>query len=397
AALIATTARWEVPFGSAVVFVALMWASSLSVINLHSMLVVMAYPVIMVCALKYDPGATALISAIGSLSVQEIRILRENNDEWHFALKLLGNRGVSALCAYAASAAFHFFWPHPYMAFGDLGFLGAAASSGVAWMAAASLIMNIGIILSRPQLKLTIDPTVALTAVTAIAPSVIMGLMATALFEHGGLIPFVLAEWFFIANKNFTQRALIKKENAEQINIAFARIIDSKDHYTGGHSERVARLARTLAEAARLPKAEVEEIEYVARLHDVGKVNLPDSVLTKNNLLSPDEYEMVKKHPAWGADLIRGMQRIYGDKHYRAILEHHERYDGLGYPDGKKGVEISLWGRILAICDAYDAMTTDRPYKPALAADEARRELENCAGSQFDPELVQLFVSKVLA
>jgi HD-GYP domain-containing protein (c-di-GMP phosphodiesterase class II) len=213
--------------------------------------------------------------------------------------------------------------------------------------------------------------------------------------EYGGIILFALAQFFFISNKNYTQRALIAKDNAEQINMALARIIDSKDHYTGGHSERVALLARQLAEACRLRKSDVERIEYIARLHDVGKVNLPDQILSKPGHLTVDEFDEVKRHPEWGAELIRGMANIYGDRDYRAILEHHERYDGTGYPGGKKGPEISLWARILAICDAYDAMTSERVYRSALSTDEARIELKHNSGTQFDPKLVDLFLSSV--
>jgi HD-GYP domain-containing protein (c-di-GMP phosphodiesterase class II) len=259
----------------------------------------------------------------------------------------------------------------------------------------SGVIINFQILLSEPKFEVKIDPAVIIGSSRSLVPSVIMGLMAMAMYEYGGLILFTLAQLFFISNKNYTQRALVDKENAEQINLALARIIDSKDHYTGGHSERVAILARQLAEACRLPGADVDRIEYIARLHDVGKVNLPDEILSKPGRLTGEEYDAVKRHPEWGAELIRGMERIYSDRDYRAILEHHERYDGAGYPYGKKGEEISLWGRILAICDAYDAMTSERVYREALPVEAARFELKRNSGTQFDPELVDLFLSNV--
>ena len=165
--------------------------------------------------------------------------------------------------------------------------------------------------------------------------------------------PFAVTQAFFIYNKHYTQWAMVQKENSEQINLALARIIDSKDHYTAGHSERVAELARRLAEHCRLPRADVERLEYIARLHDLGKINVPNEILTKPSALTPSEFDAVKMHSEWGAELIRGMDKIYSERDYRAILEHHERYDGAGYPLGKKGTEISLWARILCICDAW--------------------------------------------
>jgi HD superfamily phosphodiesterase len=387
--------EWDMPLGSALAFIGLLWASSLSVINLRNTVVLMLLPIMMTPVVKYNPGATAVIAAIGSVSIQEIRILRENNSPYLFILKVLGNRASIMLCALLSGLVFHSLWPAATVDFGDVRFLAAFAIAGLSWVMLSGVIINFQILLSEPKFEAKIDPAVIIGSSRSLVPSVIMGLMAMAMYEYGGLILFTLAQLFFISNKNYTQRALVDKENAEQINLALARIIDSKDHYTGGHSERVAILARQLAEACRLPGADVDRIEYIARLHDVGKVNLPDEILSKPGRLTGEEYDAVKRHPEWGAELIRGMERIYSDRDYRAILEHHERYDGAGYPYGKKGEEISLWGRILAICDAYDAMTSERVYREALPVEAARFELKRNSGTQFDPELVDLFLSNV--
>ena len=392
---IAHTVRWEVPFASAIVFVSLLWASSLSVIVLRTTVVVMMLPVMMVCIAKFDAGASAILAMLGSISIQEFRIIRENNSPYLTGLKLLLNRAITALCAICAWFAFHAIWPGQDIALGSFRFVVAAAVSGLVWVIVSGIIVNFQILLSRPVLRFRIDPSIVLGSVSSTLPSVAMGLMAAAVYEFGGLLPFALAELFFISNKNYTQRALIQKENAEQINCALARIIDSKDHYTAGHSERVAQLASYLAEACNLSRGEIERIAYIARLHDLGKVNIPQEILTKPGDLTESEFAEVKKHPGWGAELIRGMDKIYNDRDYRAILDHHERYDGTGYPSGRKGNEISLWGRILAVCDAYDAMTSERVYRAAMTKDAAREELTRNAGTQFDPRLVQLFVSKV--
>jgi HD superfamily phosphodiesterase len=383
------------PVSSALVYAGLLWASSLSVINLRSTVVLMLLPIMMTSVVKYNPGVTAVVAALGSISIQEIRILKECNPPYLFVLKILGNRASIMMCALLAGSLFRWIWPSTTLDFGSVRFLAAFAIAGFSWAMLSGFIVNFQILLSKPRFKMRIDPGVIAGSTQSLIPSLIMGLMAAAMHEYGGIILFALAQFFFISNKNYTQRALIAKENAEQINMALARIIDSKDHYTGGHSERVALLARQLAEACRLRKSDVERIEYIARLHDVGKVNLPDQILSKPGHLTVDEFDEVKRHPEWGAELIRGMANIYGDRDYRAILEHHERYDGTGYPGGKKGPEISLWARILAICDAYDAMTSERVYRSALSTDEARIELKHNSGTQFDPKLVDLFLSSV--
>lgn len=386
---------WDMPVSSALVYAGLLWASSLSVINLRSTVVLMLLPIMMTSVVKYNPGVTAVVAALGSISIQEIRILKECNPPYLFVLKILGNRASIMMCALLAGSLFRWIWPSTTLDFGSVRFLAAFAIAGFSWAMLSGFIVNFQILLSKPRFKMRIDPGVIAGSTQSLIPSLIMGLMAAAMHEYGGIILFALAQFFFISNKNYTQRALIAKDNAEQINMALARIIDSKDHYTGGHSERVALLARQLAEACRLRKSDVERIEYIARLHDVGKVNLPDQILSKPGHLTVDEFDEVKRHPEWGAELIRGMANIYGDRDYRAILEHHERYDGTGYPGGKKGPEISLWARILAICDAYDAMTSERVYRSALSTDEARIELKHNSGTQFDPKLVDLFLSSV--
>jgi HD superfamily phosphodiesterase len=386
---------WDMPVSSALVYAGLLWASSLSVINLRSTVVLMLLPIMMTSVVKYNPGVTAVVAALGSISIQEIRILKECNPPYLFVLKILGNRASIMMCALLAGSLFRWIWPSTTLDFGSVRFLAAFAIAGFSWAMLSGFIVNFQILLSKPRFKMRIDPGMIAGSTQSLIPSLIMGLMAAAMHEYGGIILFALAQFFFISNKNYTQRALIAKENAEQINMALARIIDSKDHYTGGHSERVALLARQLAEACRLRKSDVERIEYIARLHDVGKVNLPDQILSKPGHLTVDEFDEVKRHPEWGAELIRGMANIYGDRDYRAILEHHERYDGTGYPGGKKGPEISLWARILAICDAYDAMTSERVYRSALSTDEARIELKHNSGTQFDPKLVDLFLSSV--
>src|SRR5919197_487912 len=177
----------------------------------------------------------------------------------------------------------------------------------------------------------------------------------------------------------------------EQTIFAFVRAIDARDPYTARHSEKVAAYAVQLVQALGLPATAVERIRLAGLMHDVGKVSLERSVLHKPGRLSDEEWEQVRAHPGMSAHIIGGVQRfaefLPGARH------HHERFDGQGYPDKLKGEEIPLDARVLAVADAYDAMTSDRSYRAALSHEEAMRRLEEGSGTQFDPVCVRAFAT----
>ncbi len=174
--------------------------------------------------------------------------------------------------------------------------------------------------------------------------------------------------------------------------LAFA--IDAKDHYTQGHSQKVASYASLLAESlaaeGRLTQAQVEEIRLAALLHDVGKVGIPESILNKSGPLDGEEWEIMKTHTQLGARILEPL-RVMGVLQ-RIIRHHHEFFDGSGYPEQLSGGQIPFGARIVAIADAYDTITSDRTYKKARLPEDALAELQRCGGAQFDPELVTLFV-----
>jgi len=152
-----------------------------------------------------------------------------------------------------------------------------------------------------------------------------------------------------------------------------AETIDLRDPYTAGHSRRVAAYSRVLAIDLGLPPDVVRTIEHAALLHDIGKVGVPDAVLFKNGPLDDEERLLIRGHPVIGARLLADVPAMC-DIH-PCILHHHERYDGRGYPDGLAGMEIPLGARIIAVTDAFDAMTSDRPYRVGLVAEDAIVEL----------------------
>jgi diguanylate cyclase (GGDEF)-like protein/putative nucleotidyltransferase with HDIG domain len=174
---------------------------------------------------------------------------------------------------------------------------------------------------------------------------------------------------------------------------SLATAVDSKDPSTQSHSQKVSSYAVALAEAAELDAAAVEEIKLAALLHDVGKVGIPEAILNKTGPLDPDEWDQMKLHVDYGARILqncRGAARIQP-----MVLHHHEFFDGSGYPNALAGADIPLGARIIAIADAYDTITSVRSYKRARTAEEAFVELERCAGAQFDPKLIALFVDAI--
>ncbi len=179
------------------------------------------------------------------------------------------------------------------------------------------------------------------------------------------------------------------KDAFEQTVETLVATIDAKDSHTRWHSERVAAIAVDLAKAAGLNALDQEKIRLGARVHDIGKIAIPDQILFKPGKLTEEEYERIQKHTVIGEALLKGASL------FREVLpivrHHHERWDGGGYPDGLSGEAIPLWARIVALADAYEAMTAGRPYRAARSPEEALKEVLDNAAKQFDPHLVELF------
>jgi HD-GYP domain-containing protein (c-di-GMP phosphodiesterase class II) len=176
---------------------------------------------------------------------------------------------------------------------------------------------------------------------------------------------------------------------------ALAAAMDMRDQRTARHSEDVVDLARAVGQLLALEPASLLELEFAARLHDVGKIQVPDAVLNKPGPLEPHENEVIRCHATWGSETL---SRIPGLEAVATIVRfHHERWDGAGYPDGLSGTRIPLASRIISVCDAYGAMTCDRPYRRALDPSDAVDEIQAGSGSQFDPEVVRALLQALAA
>ncbi|MBD3391867.1 MAG: diguanylate cyclase [Chitinivibrionales bacterium] len=183
------------------------------------------------------------------------------------------------------------------------------------------------------------------------------------------------------------------RETYMESTYALLRAVDAKDHYTYQHSQNVSRYSVACAKAMGLPEEDIEVVRYAGLLHDIGKVGVDERILVKKGPLTYDEFEILKKHPVIGVNILKDVQFL--EKEAPIILHHHERFDGNGYPQGLRGREIPAGARIMAVADAFDAMTTDREFKRKLSYAEAVRELEKGSGTQFAPKVVKAFVSVV--
>ncbi|MBD5138207.1 MAG: HD domain-containing protein [Ruminococcus sp.] len=179
----------------------------------------------------------------------------------------------------------------------------------------------------------------------------------------------------------------------EQSLLTFAGTIDAKDKYTNGHSIRVARYSRELAKRMGMSPQEQEHIYYVALLHDIGKIGIPDHILNKPGKLDPDEREVIQTHPKIGADILKNFTALSGIS--EGAKYHHERFDGDGYCEGIAGEKIPLVARIIGVADTYDAMSSERCYRKPLSREKIESELENGKGTQFDPKIVPLMISMI--
>jgi len=181
----------------------------------------------------------------------------------------------------------------------------------------------------------------------------------------------------------------LRQTNLDTVEM-LAETIDAKDPYTRGHCNRVRTLTLETARAAGLDPSELQMLEYAALLHDVGKIGVPESLLNKTGPLSDDELQQFRRHTTIGENILRTV--AFFAPCLPVVRSHHEWFDGSGYPDGLSGGEIPRRARIVSVADAYDAMTSNRPYRAALSTDEALARLDAGSGTQFDPEVLRVFV-----
>ena len=210
--------------------------------------------------------------------------------------------------------------------------------------------------------------------------------MVTIIYVFSSVIVGLFLWAYYVIIKNIKATNEVKHLSVEVME-ALAHTIDAKDEYTRGHSVRVAKYSRMLAEKMGLTPKDCENVYYMGLLHDIGKIGVPNEIINSKNKLSDTEYSVIKTHPGIGYDILAEI-KSRPDLCIGARW-HHERYDGKGYPDGKGGEDIPLYARIIAVADSYDAMTSNRSYRNYMSQEKVRSEIENNMGTQFDPEVAK--------
>jgi HD-GYP domain-containing protein (c-di-GMP phosphodiesterase class II) len=220
----------------------------------------------------------------------------------------------------------------------------------------------------------------------ALAP---LGFLMAMIYKTAGAFGLVLFVIPLLLSRRSFQRYMDMRGNYVNTIKALVRAIEAKDTYTRGHSERVAQYSVAIAEKLKLPQDRIEYILYGAILHDVGKIGVSESILNKKDKLLDSELESIRNHPVIGQQLVKDIKFLYDID--LGVRHHHEHFDGTGYPDRIKGMDIPLEARIIAVADCFDAMTSTRTYRGARTTQEALVEMKRVAGSQLDPELVEVF------
>lgn len=336
------------------------------------------FPVDFVVILVYGPAFAMLISAIGAI----INEVLEKKNSWY---KIVFNASQYALSVGIAGLTYQYIG-------GVVGFQNffkyflPAALCAFFYCLINLILVTIVISLSQGG-RIT---TVWRINYKGILPSYIaeapLGFLMAVIYVQAGVLGILL---FFLplllARRSFELYTKMRKIYLETIR-ALAAAIDAKDPYTKGHSERVAQIALLLAAELNLSDRDIENIEYTALLHDIGKIGIDDSILGKSSTLSNEEFKKIKEHPIVGAKIIEPVDFLKNS--YETIYHHHEKYNGGGYPDGLKEKDIPLCARIIAVADAYDAMGSDRPYRKKLSKEKILKEFNEQSGKQFDPQIV---------
>jgi HD-GYP domain-containing protein (c-di-GMP phosphodiesterase class II) len=221
----------------------------------------------------------------------------------------------------------------------------------------------------------------------------LFGLLMAVLWNIGGgfaasliLIPLLVARWAF-------GQYAEQRESYEATIRSLVKAVETKDHYTRGHSERVSRASVMIARVVGMRDDRVDALRYAGILHDIGKLGVPTRILQKDTMLDDTEFAAIQRHPEFATEIVRGISFL--KEAHAGILHHHERLDGLGYPLGLKGSDIPEFARIIAVADAFDSMTSTRSYRGARTVEDALVELRACQGTQFDAVMVEALIASL--
>lgn len=350
-----------------------------------------AFLPLLACTIVF-PKAGAISAAIAVLVFEEFS--SDNRAPWKFAFNL--SQGVLsvgfAATVYEALGGTHAPAPGTTLHLGVIPFTGLVVTF---------VFTNVIAVAAFLALRQKQDFREIAHKLVSSGGNTLLGLLASPIavfaailykeFYVAGLVLITLP--LLLVRYSYLSKVQLEQANRDLLTV-LVKAIETRDPYTSGHSVRVSRLARTIANDLDLPRRKVIEIETAGLLHDIGKIDAVYApLINKSAALSETERAEIRTHATKGADLLQSLASL-GEEVINGVRHHHERFNGTGYPDGLAGKSIPIAARIIAVCDAVDAMLSDRPYRPALTFKETQHELRRCAGSQFDPDIVRIIIER---
>jgi hypothetical protein len=382
AATVVGSGHRNVDWPEVAVLAALYWIGDSAPVTtkLRSMSISTGFPVALAAVLLVGPWGASLVCVIGAVASR-------GRVAWY---KRGFNVAQMALSALAAGFLFEVFPGGEPRGFATVHFpevLPAVAAAGLAFCVLNYVLVAVAIRLStKMPLTRVWWGGMSETAFPSLGYGLI-GLIIAVLWSGGVgpvaallvLAPMLIARWAF-------QQYAAQHDAYEATVSSLIQAVETKDYYTRGHSERVAKASVMIAQQLGMREDRLEMLRYAGMLHDVGKLGVPTKLLQKTGPLDDEEFASIKLHPTRGFEMVHGISFL--DEALLGIRHHHERVDGRGYPDGLVGNDIPEFARLIAVADAFDSMTSTRSYRGARSVDAAMRELKRWSGSQFDPRMV---------
>ncbi|MGP3778704.1 HD-GYP domain-containing protein [Halanaerobium saccharolyticum] len=343
----------------------------------------MNLPVLLTCFWILNPFWVGVVATLGSIEFKNQKL----GFVWY---KFLFNR--SSIFLASVSGALIFNLTRPVLDGGSFPILSALFAS-IVYFLVNNLLVYIVVNLADNDVNQMSLLSYFRELSKNLITSYFLGLVLLASYMYFSKVLFVLVIILLFIIKDFFYSRLQQMNSYTQIIESFLKVIDSKDHYTEGHCERVANYTYHLCNEMNLSRAKSEKIISIAKIHDIGKIYVDDDILRSSDRLSEREYQEIKRHTEYGYQLLKDIDLINDE--LEIIRYHHERWDGRGYPKGLKGEKIPVGARILTACDSLDVMITGRTYKPPMTKEEIIEEFKKCAGGQFDPEIAEKMIKLI--